>query len=340
MSAAKKKKPKDPNAPKRPQTAFFLYMNGRRAILRDKNPNKSNTEITKLIAQEWKSLKDKSKYQDQATKLKKEYAITLEEYKKTDKYKQYQAVLAAWKSDGKDRIESEAGRKERLTYDAEYCNDSCVRNENLTNDKINKMDKDQLQKNLKWRRLKCNGSKMTLKKRLKQHLKEHIPDIEVIMNEKEEESKYKDKYKDRHCVKNELLTNKGIDNMDVYALKRNLRWRGLKVNGRKVALKNRLKEYLKQEIPDIEVVIEDESVGRRPNRRRCEWCCTLQYTLEEVLGHVMVCEKCRENEYQLKQFDCWKCPICDKIVNEGRSCWGCDQYICHGCYERAACCPS
>jgi hypothetical protein len=45
----------DPNAPKRPPSAFLNYSNLRRAELKRQNPNLKNTEISKLLGQEWKA---------------------------------------------------------------------------------------------------------------------------------------------------------------------------------------------------------------------------------------------------------------------------------------------
>ena len=82
MSRQKKpKKPKDPHCPKRPQSSYFLFMNERRPILRKENPYKSMIDISKLISVEWKSLKDKKKYNDKAAELKHAYQIKLAEYK-------------------------------------------------------------------------------------------------------------------------------------------------------------------------------------------------------------------------------------------------------------------
>jgi len=47
------KKPKDKNAPKRPQSSYFVYSNERRVELKRVNPEKKVTEISKMIAAEW-----------------------------------------------------------------------------------------------------------------------------------------------------------------------------------------------------------------------------------------------------------------------------------------------
>eukprot|EP00484_Ammonia_sp_Unknown_P002022 CAMPEP_0197021898 /NCGR_PEP_ID=MMETSP1384-20130603/2779_1 /TAXON_ID=29189 /ORGANISM="Ammonia sp." /LENGTH=203 /DNA_ID=CAMNT_0042449819 /DNA_START=52 /DNA_END=663 /DNA_ORIENTATION=+ len=99
--AKAKGKPKDTNAPKRPQSSYFLFMNERRPILKKEHQDKSMTDISKLISKEWKELADKSEYVDRAAQLKEAHKVALEEYKQTDAFKQYQQKLAAWEDEQK-----------------------------------------------------------------------------------------------------------------------------------------------------------------------------------------------------------------------------------------------
>ena len=71
----KPKKAKDPNAPKRAQTAFFLWLNDNRAAIKKANPNAAVTEIAKLAGEQWKkvSAADKKKYDDLNAKDKERY---------------------------------------------------------------------------------------------------------------------------------------------------------------------------------------------------------------------------------------------------------------------------
>eukprot|EP01084_Bolivina_argentea_P136481 240360_1 len=87
-----KRKKKDKNAPKRPLSAYFIFMGERRAIVRQKYGNKSMTDISKLLAKEWRSLSlvNRSKYLEKAAKLKEDYKIRLEEYKRSNNYKNYE----------------------------------------------------------------------------------------------------------------------------------------------------------------------------------------------------------------------------------------------------------
>lgn len=60
----KTKKPKaekDPNAPKKPLTAFMLYTNKRRPEVMKQNPGLKITEISTIIGKEWKELTKEEK---------------------------------------------------------------------------------------------------------------------------------------------------------------------------------------------------------------------------------------------------------------------------------------
>merc|ERR1712048_681535 len=52
-------KPKQQGAPKRPMSAYFLYMNEHRDAFKKENPDVKMTQMTKLIAAEWKGAEDK-----------------------------------------------------------------------------------------------------------------------------------------------------------------------------------------------------------------------------------------------------------------------------------------
>lgn len=53
-TAKKPKKEKDPNAPKRPTTAFFLFLNEKRAQTKADNPELAPKEITTLLGTQWR----------------------------------------------------------------------------------------------------------------------------------------------------------------------------------------------------------------------------------------------------------------------------------------------
>ncbi|XVF67052.1 hypothetical protein PTKIN_Ptkin10aG0090100 [Pterospermum kingtungense] len=83
----KLKKGKDPNAPKRPPTAFFLFMDDFRKSYKEANPDaKGVTGVAKEGGAKWKSMSEEEKkaYVDKAAELKAEYEKALEESKNAD----------------------------------------------------------------------------------------------------------------------------------------------------------------------------------------------------------------------------------------------------------------
>lgn len=93
------KRLKDKNAPKRPSSGFILFGNDMRA--NDESiKNLAVTQQAQTIAKLWKDLDDgaKSVYIQRAEELKTQYKQDIEEYKKTDSYKEFQKVLKDSKS--------------------------------------------------------------------------------------------------------------------------------------------------------------------------------------------------------------------------------------------------
>ncbi|KAF5180233.1 High mobility group b protein [Thalictrum thalictroides] len=80
-SAPKAKKSKDPNMPKRPQTAFFLFMDDFRKSFKESHPdNKKVGVVSKEGGERWKNMPDEEKkvYLDRAAELKREYEKAVE----------------------------------------------------------------------------------------------------------------------------------------------------------------------------------------------------------------------------------------------------------------------
>jgi hypothetical protein len=94
-----KRRKKDPMAPKAPLNGYLVYFNEERVNMRQKHPNMSFGELTKIIAIQWKELKqeDKQKYTDEAEADKERYIKEMESYKKSDAYKHYVKETAAAK---------------------------------------------------------------------------------------------------------------------------------------------------------------------------------------------------------------------------------------------------
>ncbi|CAL9781309.1 DNA-binding protein MNB1B-like [Musa acuminata AAA Group] len=81
----KTKADKDPNKPKRPPSAFFVFMEEFRKSFKEKNPNnKSVSVVGKAAGDKWKSLSEaeKAPYVAKAAKFKTEYTKKLASYNK------------------------------------------------------------------------------------------------------------------------------------------------------------------------------------------------------------------------------------------------------------------
>ncbi|CAH0751590.1 unnamed protein product [Diatraea saccharalis] len=86
-----KKREKDANAPKRPATAFMLWMNENRKSIVDENPGIKVTEIAKKAGELWRDLSNKSEWEEKASKAKEEYNQAMKKYKESgaaDEFKQ------------------------------------------------------------------------------------------------------------------------------------------------------------------------------------------------------------------------------------------------------------
>ena len=57
----KKGQKKDPNAPKRPPTAFFLFASTRRQHIKRAAPGASVTHVAKALGEEWRNLREHEK---------------------------------------------------------------------------------------------------------------------------------------------------------------------------------------------------------------------------------------------------------------------------------------
>ncbi|XP_038724074.1 HMG1/2-like protein [Tripterygium wilfordii] len=80
-----KKAAKDPNRPKRPPSAFFVFMEEFRQEFKRENPdNKSVSAVGKAAGARWKSMSDadKAPYVEKAEKRKSDYNKNMEAYNK------------------------------------------------------------------------------------------------------------------------------------------------------------------------------------------------------------------------------------------------------------------
>ncbi|XP_040156572.1 high mobility group protein 20A [Anopheles arabiensis] len=79
----RQKAPKDANAPKHPLTGYVRYMNEHREGVRQKHPNLTPIEVTKIMAEEWSKLSEERKkpYLEAAEVDKERYNKEISEYK-------------------------------------------------------------------------------------------------------------------------------------------------------------------------------------------------------------------------------------------------------------------
>lgn len=75
-AGGKRKKEKDPNAPKRPSTPYFAFMNEHRAEIKKDNPSATIGEIGKLGGRMWGELEDEAKQ-----KYTEEYQAKMEDWR-------------------------------------------------------------------------------------------------------------------------------------------------------------------------------------------------------------------------------------------------------------------
>lgn len=77
----REKKEKDDNRPKRPMTAFMLWLNENRERIKEENKGIKVTEIAKKGGEMWRDLKDKSEWDAKVKKDKERYEKEMAEYK-------------------------------------------------------------------------------------------------------------------------------------------------------------------------------------------------------------------------------------------------------------------
>ncbi|EFC49119.1 hypothetical protein NAEGRDRAFT_82958 [Naegleria gruberi] len=85
MAGKKSTKKKDPNAPKKPKTGYFLFCDEHREAAKAKTgEKKSASEVSKVLGEMWNSLSDEQKkpYNDKYKKSLDGYNAQMEEYKK------------------------------------------------------------------------------------------------------------------------------------------------------------------------------------------------------------------------------------------------------------------
>ena len=75
-ASGKRKKEKDPNAPKRPSTPYFAFMNDNRATIKKENPDCAVSDVGKIAGKMWAELdpETKQEYTD-------DYQVKMDEWR-------------------------------------------------------------------------------------------------------------------------------------------------------------------------------------------------------------------------------------------------------------------
>ncbi|EGW01712.1 High mobility group protein B1 [Cricetulus griseus] len=127
-----KKKFKDPNAPKRPPSAFFLFCSEYHPKIKGERPGLSIGDAAKKLGETWNSTaaEDKQPYETKAAKLKEQYEKDIADYRakgKPDAAKR--GVVKAEKSkkkkeeEDKEEIEEDEQEEEEENKDEEEDDD-------------------------------------------------------------------------------------------------------------------------------------------------------------------------------------------------------------------------
>ncbi|KAJ1966477.1 High mobility group [Dipsacomyces acuminosporus] len=76
-------RPRDPNLPKKPMTAYLLFSNDHREEVRNAFPDLTSQEIAKKLGDAWKSTtqEERDKYTQKHSELRRVYDLDLEKYK-------------------------------------------------------------------------------------------------------------------------------------------------------------------------------------------------------------------------------------------------------------------
>lgn len=107
---------RDPNAPKRPLSAYFAWLGKNRTQVKADNPDMPHKEVTSKLGEMWNALDEeiKKSYKDTAQAEMNVWKSAFEEYKKTDNYKNWQAQKAIENANKKTK-----GKKKKPPKDAD-----------------------------------------------------------------------------------------------------------------------------------------------------------------------------------------------------------------------------
>ena len=97
---AKKRSQKDPDAPKRPMSAFLAYSHAKRAEVKKKNPNMNNADTSRVLAQLWKDAPEEEKKEH----IEKEYELR----------QKYLSEIAVWRENTEKEFNEQRKSREDI----------------------------------------------------------------------------------------------------------------------------------------------------------------------------------------------------------------------------------
>ncbi|XP_018620092.2 high mobility group protein B1-like [Scleropages formosus] len=105
----KKKRTKDPSAPKRPPSAFFIFCADHRPKIKSENPGLSIGNIAKKLVEMWNntSAEDKQPYEEKAARMKEKYDKDIVAYHGKGKPVPATATKAKKKDEEEDKEEDD-----------------------------------------------------------------------------------------------------------------------------------------------------------------------------------------------------------------------------------------
>lgn len=147
----KPKKERDANKPKRPPTAFMLWLNSARDSIKADNPGIAMTEISKKGGEMWRELKDKSEWEAKAAKAKKEYAASMKEYEasgggKTKEKKTERKKKEIKKESPSKQMSGSSFKSKEYISDDDSSSDESKKSEKKRSDKESEDEKDKKKK--------------------------------------------------------------------------------------------------------------------------------------------------------------------------------------------------
>ena len=112
-----KRSKRDPDAPKRPMSAFLAFSNKRRAALKRENPKATNADLSKMLSVKWKEATPefKASFIEEEAKLRAKYKIDIVAWrkKKSEELKTTMANHALQVSKEKEAAKLEAAKKQQ-----------------------------------------------------------------------------------------------------------------------------------------------------------------------------------------------------------------------------------